>query len=110
MCHPLLVLDLVDLPNEVFEKHTAPLTCCTQCILVFLQRSMCCTTQIETPYFSSECFDVICTYCGSSDNLLPCTHFVRLANLTQQNRVFLSASNNSLLCLVSHFYCLRFVL
>ena len=38
---------------------------------IFVRQDMCCTTRIETTYFSSECFDVICSYCGSSDNLLP---------------------------------------
>ena len=39
--------------------------------------------------------------------LQACTCFVRPANLTQQNWV---ASENLLLGLVSHFYCLQFVL
>ena len=29
-----------------------------------------CSTRIETPYFSAECFDMICSYCGS-DDILP---------------------------------------
>ena len=38
---------------------------------VFIRQSMCCTTWIEASYFSSECFDDICSYCSSSDDLLP---------------------------------------
>ena len=29
---------------------------------IFVRQNMCCTTRIETPYFLSESFDVICSY------------------------------------------------
>ena len=31
---------------------------------IFVRQNMCCTTRIETPYFLSESFDVICSYCA----------------------------------------------
>ena len=38
---------------------------------VFVRKNMSCNTRIETPYFSSECFDIVCSHCGTSDSLLP---------------------------------------
>ena len=37
---------------------------------VFVRQNLCCNTRIETPYFSSECFPVVCSYCGS-DQVVP---------------------------------------
>ena len=37
---------------------------------VFVRQNLSCSTRIETPYFSAECFDMICSYCGS-DDILP---------------------------------------
>ena len=42
---------------------------------IFVRQNLSCTTPIETPYFSLECFDPICSYCGSSD-LLPTSETV----------------------------------
>ena len=83
---------------------------------IFIRQNMCCSTQIEIPYFSSECFDVICSYCGSSDDLLPANETLGMNPLCStcksdpKNLVFLSASENLLLDLVSNFYCLQFVI
>lgn len=40
---------------------------------VFVRQNLSCNKQIETPFFSSACFEAICSYCGNDENLIPST-------------------------------------